>query len=486
MMKKTGLSVALLLVCSMLFAQWDGKKYVKDEDPLVQQKLDEWQDWKLGFFVHWGAYSVDGLCESWPVVSEDVDWLTPPENMKDFRDYYFNSLPARFNPTKFDPAQWAQLAEDMGAKYFVFTTKHHDGFTMWDTQQTDYKITNPKYPYALAKNADIVGSLFDAMRAKNMHIGAYLSKPDWHHPYYWSPRFDAATRNVNYSVERHPDWWKNFTDFFYKQVEELMTDYGDIDILWLDGSWADKGNRGQDMRMDEVGAMCRKKQPGILVVDRWVGGRWENYRTPEQHIPSESDDNIPWESNMTVNCCFSYRFEDSHETRVKDGRELTHKLVDVVAKGGNLLLNLGASPEGWFNQAEVESVHEMGQWLRENGRAIYGTRAVAPFMEANVRYTRSKDDSKVYAIVLLGEGEQPQKAMLTGCLLAPNGTVKEVATGKSLKFSRQGNSTLIDLPKKNGVSQYAIAVELSGVEKMAGKGFGKSQAAKDAESRNIN
>ncbi|ANQ51960.1 alpha-L-fucosidase [Flammeovirga sp. MY04] len=482
-MKKSLILIASLLLSNWSLAQWKGKEYVVEKDPKVQQKLEDWQDLKLGFFVHWGAYSVEGLCESWPVVSEDVDWLTPHEDLNAFRKHYFD-LPKRFNPTKFDPTQWAELAEDMGAKYFVFTTKHHDGFTMWDTKQTDYKITNPEYPYANAEHADITKSLFDAMRDKGMMIGAYLSKPDWHHPYYWSKSFQSPGRNVNYKIDRHPDWWKNFTDFYFNQVEELMTGYGDIDILWLDGAWADKNNLQQDMKMDDVGEMCREHQPGILVVDRWVGGRWENYRTPEQHIPSESNP-IPWETNLTVNCCFSYRFEESVETNVKSGRELTHKFIDIVSKGGNLLLNLGASPEGWFNAEEIKSVKQLGEWIHANEKAIYGTRAIAPFAEANVRYAKEKEGDKVYAYVLLQEGENMNKAMLPGCLVAKGAKIKDIATGKYVKYSLQGNSTLIDMPKKSGVAQYAIAFEISKVEKMAGKNVGKDQAAIDAENRNL-
>ncbi|MDC1105866.1 alpha-L-fucosidase [Prolixibacteraceae bacterium] len=481
-MKKLFLTSTLILSSILSFAQWRNKAYYVEPDEKVQQKLEAWKDLKLGFLVHWGAYSVEGLCESWPIVSEDVSWLTPHKDIRAFRDHYFN-LPTRFNPTEFNPAHWAQLAEDMGAKYFIFTTKHHDGFSMWDTKQTDYKITNPQYPYATSEYADVTGVLFKEMRKKNMMIGAYLSKPDWHHPQYWSPSFDKPGRNVNYKIQRHPEWWKMFTDFFYNQVEELMTEYGKVDILWLDGAWATKSNNDQDMRMDEVGEMCRKYQPGILVVDRWIGGRWENYRTPEQHIPSESD-MVPWESNMTVNCCFSYRFVESEETRVKSSRELTHKLVDVVSKGGNFLINLGASPKGWFNQKEIESVQGLGAWLKLNGNAIYKTRAVAPFGQANVRYTKAKDDSKIYAIVLLGENEHMTKAMLPGCLVAKDAVVKDVATGKRVKFSQQGNSTLVDMPKKKGVSHYAVAFEISKADKMAGKKFGKSQAALDAENRN--
>ncbi|MEH0152821.1 alpha-L-fucosidase [Limibacter armeniacum] len=481
-MKKWILTAVAAAISLTSYAQWKDKEFVLDQDPLVQKKLEEWSDLKLGFFVHWGPYATESLCESWPVVSEDVDWLTPHKDIKSFREHYFNDLPKKFNPTEFDPEKWAQLAEDMGAKYFVFTTKHHDGFTMWDTKQTDYRITNPEYPYASNKNADITKVLFDAMRAKGMMIGAYISKPDWHHPNYWTPSFDTPGRNVNYKIERHPEWWKKFTDFWLGQVTELMTGYGDIDILWLDGAWATKSNRGQDMRMDEVGEISRKHQPGIMIVDRWIGGKWENYRTPEQHVPSESEDKIYWETNMTVGTSFSYRAE---ETIWKDGREITHKLIDVVAKGGNFLLNLGASPEGWFNPEGVQYVREMGKWLEANGKAIYATRAIAPFAEANVRYTRSKDGNTVYAIVLQEEGENISQITLPGCLAAKNAVIKDVATGKRIKYSRQGNSTLVSLPQKSGVGNFAIALEISSVEKMAGKNYGKSQAQKEAEKRNL-
>ncbi len=277
-------------------------KYVVPEDPLVQQKLAHWQDIKFGLMMHWGTYSEWGIVESWSICPEDEGWTQRKgpyaSNYFDYVKAYEN-LQTTFNPTKFDPDKWAAAAKDAGMKYVVFTTKHHDGFCMFDTKQTDYKVTSPKTPFSKNPKANIAKEIFNSFRKDGFMIGAYFSKPDWHCPYYWWPYFPPKDRNVNYDPKKYPERWNDFKNYTYNQIQELMTGYGRIDILWLDGGWVRPKStidtsvdwqRGitynQDIDMPRIAKMARSHQPGLLVVDRTVSGKYENYVTPEQTIPS--------------------------------------------------------------------------------------------------------------------------------------------------------------------------------------------------------
>lgn len=234
---RVALAAGFVVACAAAaFAQYEGMEYVWEGNPAVQERLEEWQDRKLGFMVHWGTYSQKGWCESWGLCSEDVDWLTPPQ--PSYQAYYdtYVGLKETFDPRDFEPAAWAAMARDAGMRYFVFTTKHHDGFCMFDTRQTDYKITDPGTPFHDHPLADVTRHLFDAFRREGFMIGAYFSKPDWQVPWYWSPHWQHASRNVNYRPKAHPGIWQKFCDFTHAQIEELCTGYGPLDILWLDGA----------------------------------------------------------------------------------------------------------------------------------------------------------------------------------------------------------------------------------------------------------
>ncbi|TLY49330.1 MAG: alpha-L-fucosidase, partial [Gammaproteobacteria bacterium] len=182
-------------------------------------------------------------------------------------------------------------------KYVVFTTKHHDGFSMFDTRQTDYRITAPEVPFHSNPRANVAKEVFAAFRAQGFAAGAYFSKPDWHHPDYWAPEWATPDRNVNYDTRKYPQRWQRFVDFTHRQIGELTSQYGPLDILWLDGGWVDSAPHPhalpgsgevpwpQDIDMPGLAALARKNQPGLIIVNRAVGGRYENYRTPEQEIP---------------------------------------------------------------------------------------------------------------------------------------------------------------------------------------------------------
>ena len=427
----------------------------KESDPLVLQKLEWFQDVKFGLMMHWGPYSQWGVVESWSICSEDEPWCR--RNIPDYVEYKrrYEELPKTFNPVKFDPASWARAAKAAGMRYVVHTAKHHDGFCMFDTKQTDYRITAPMVPFSKDPKANIVKEIFDAFRKEGFGTGAYFSKPDWHSPDYWAPEWATPDRNVNFDTDRYPDRWRKFKDFTYRQIEELMSGYGPVDILWLDGGWVRpypplppalkgliKQPFNQDIDMPKIAGMARRHQPGLIVVDRTVTGRYENYRTPEQEVPEKPLPYV-WETCMTMGNSWSYVPDDKY----KSTHRLIHLLVDIVSKGGNFLLNIGPSPEGELPVESLVRLREIGDWMKVNGEAIYGTRPVAPYKEAKVCYTR-KSDGTLYAVYLADEDEAapPSKIMLSSPKPGPKGKVELLGVPGTLKWEAVGKGALIELP----------------------------------------
>ena len=246
--------------------------YVKPTDPAVLEKLEWFQDQKLALMIHWGIYCQLGIVASWALSDKDADWSRHQVNWTDdgekFKEQYY-ALNKSFNPIRFQPEEWAQTAKDCGFKYLILTTKHHDGFCLWDTRYSDYKVTAPDCPYHVSEHADLVKSMFDAFREKGLGIGAYFSKADWHTPYYRTPELpdpNPSDRGPMYSPAAEPERWEIFVQYTKNQVLELCEGYGPIDILWFDAGWVCASN-GQDIRLGEIVDEARKIQPGILSVD---------------------------------------------------------------------------------------------------------------------------------------------------------------------------------------------------------------------------
>ena len=228
------LAAISILACPGLFSQTkEEERYVPETDPLVRQKLEAWQDLKFGLLMHWGPYSQWGIVESWSICPEDEGWCR--RSLEDYYEYVkkYENLKKTFNPVKFDPAVWAKAAKEAGMRYVIFTTKHHDGFCMFDNKYTDYKITDQECPFSANPRANVTREIFEAFRKEGFWVGAYFSKPDWHSPYYWWPNFPPRDRNVNYDPEAYPERWEKFVEYTHNQILELMTDYGRLDILWL-------------------------------------------------------------------------------------------------------------------------------------------------------------------------------------------------------------------------------------------------------------
>ena len=292
--------------------------YVKPTDPAVLEKLEWFQDQKLALMIHWGIYCQLGIVASWALSDKDADWSRHQVNWTDdgekFKEQYY-ALNKSFNPIRFQPEEWAQTAKDCGFKYLILTTKHHDGFCLWDTRYSDYKVTAPDCPYHVSEHADLVKSMFDAFREKGLGIGAYFSKADWHTPYYRTPELpdpNPFDRGPMYSPAAEPERWENFVQYTKNQVLELCEGYGPIDILWFDAGWVCASN-GQDIRLGEIVDEARKIQPGILSVDRTVGGPYENYVTPEMCVPEEPL-GVPWESCLTLGADFTYEYADRYKS----------------------------------------------------------------------------------------------------------------------------------------------------------------------------
>ena len=463
-----------LFVLPALRAAEDTSSYVPETDPLVLRKLAQWQDWKFGFLMHWGPYSQWGIVESWSICSEDVPWCERPKGIS-YVDYVrkYEQLPTTFNPTRFDPAHWAQIAKDAGMKYVVFTTKHHDGFSMFDTKQTDYRITASNVPFHTNPRANITKEVFNAFHAQGFGIGAYFSKPDWHHHDYWAPEWATPDRNVNYDTRKHADRWKKFVDFTHAQIGELTSQYGPLDILWLDGGWVDAAPNPhalpgsgqvpwpQDIDMPGLATLARKNQPGLIIVNRAVGGRYENYRTPEQEIP-EHELPYPWETCMTLGDSWSYKPDDNY----KPARKILHMLVDVVAKGGNYLLNVGPDANGELPAVAVARLQEIGAWMQVNGAAIYASRAIAPYRDGKLRYTALKDGS-VNAIYLVDENEVlPEHIAFTGLMPAPGAQLRVLGEDVALHWKRDGQRGVVELPaalRQRLAHAYAFTIHISAI-----------------------
>ncbi|MFC6100678.1 alpha-L-fucosidase [Olivibacter domesticus] len=450
--------------------------YIKPSDPLVQKNLAEWGELKFGLFMHWGTYSQWGIVESWSLCPEDEGWTQRKgPHAANYYDYVkaYENLQTQFNPTQFNPEKWAEAAKMAGMKYVVFTTKHHDGFAMFDTKQSDYKITDVKSPFSKNPRANVAKEIFTAFRKDNFKIGAYFSKPDWHTPFYWWPYFPPKDRNVNYDPKKYPDRWQKFKDFTFNQIEELMTDYGKIDILWLDGGWVRplatvdttvEWQRGikteQDIDMPRIASMARNKQPGIIVVDRTVPGEYENYVTPEQTIPEKPLD-IPWESCMTMGNSFSYVPNDQY----KPAREIVHNLIKIVSRGGNYLLNIAPGPTGDWDPAAYERLKEIGKWISQNGEGIYGSHAVPPYSTENIYFTQNREENTVYAFIL-NEANTKELPAVINIPLKESGKLEKISiigSTDKINWKKIGKMIEIKIPKnlrKTEKDNYATLIKL--------------------------
>ncbi|WP_269924039.1 alpha-L-fucosidase [Enterococcus innesii] len=340
--------------------------------PIIKEKIEWFKNQKLGVIFHWGLYAEAGIVESWQLSKED-NWARRKgawrENLEDLRRDYW-SLIQTFNPQKFDPKSWAILSKQAGFKYMLFTSKHHDGFAMYDTKYSSYKITSQQAKFHTNSKADILAHVNEAFREEGLSVGTYYSKPDWHCPYYWEPNSDPIGRYASYDPLKKPKTWQQFNKFVDDQLTEIVTNYGPIDILWLDGGWVNRDNN-EILDMPTIVNHIRNVQSDVLIVDRTIGGPYEDYVTPERKVPK----NIPrkaWETNIPLAKNWGYVPNDVYKTF----EEIIDTFIEVVALGGNLILGVGPKPDGTLPEEAVELMSKLGEWIAMYGDGIFDTRPV--------------------------------------------------------------------------------------------------------------
>jgi alpha-L-fucosidase len=439
-------------------------QYTVPTDAKVREKLADWKKIKFGLLMHWGTYSQWGVVESWSICPEDEGWTQRRGPYS--ADWYtylkaYENLQTTFNPVKFNPERWAAAAKDAGMKYVVFTTKHHDGFCMFDSKETEYKITGSKSPFANNPKANVAKEVFSAFRNQGFMTGAYFSKPDWNTKDYWWRYFPPKDRNVSYDPKKYPQRWEDFKTFTYNQIQELMTGYGTMDILWLDGGWVRPKSsidttvewqrtitHNQDIDMPKIAAMARTHQPGLLVVDRTVHGEYENYVTPEQQVPATYLP-YPWESCITLGNSWSYVPGDQY----KSSRKVIHMLTDIISKNGNLLLNVGPGPDGEWDSLAYNRLEAIGKWMKINGEAVYESEA-DPNLPRQGKWAFTRKGTNVYAIYQVAENEMVENSLSVNL---PAGVkvkgVSVIGGPQKVKFTQNGVQVVLSTTDKLIVKQ---------------------------------
>lgn len=343
------------------------EKSVQQRKTETEEERDErmawWREARFGLFIHWGLYAIPA--GEWKGETRHAEWILTTAQIP-VKEY--EKFAPHFNPAKFDPREWVSWAKDAGMKYIVITSKHHDGFCLFDSKLTDYDIMD-----ATPFKRDILKELADECRKQGLKICWYHSIMDWHHPDYL-PRRDWETRPAEGAdFDRYVKHMKG-------QVKELLTNYGEIGVMWFDGEWEYTWTmeRGADL-YDYV----RSISPCVIVNNRVGKGRAGmagtfdpetasgDFGTPEQEIPATGLE-YDWETCMTMNDHWGYNKNDHNW---KTAQELIRKLVDIASKGGNLLLNVGPTAEGLFPQPSIDRLKAIGDWMRDNGKSIYGTTA---------------------------------------------------------------------------------------------------------------
>ncbi len=407
----------------------DAKQGALEPIPVQEAAIGKWRDARFGMFIHWGPVSL---------TDQEISWSRGSKNLPVEK---YDALYQQFDPEKFNADAWVAVAKAAGMKYIVLTCKHHDGFCLWDTKQTDYNIMHTPF------KRDVVKELSTACKKGGMAFGCYYSTCDWHNPDF------PLTSPGGRTVREHADLEK-YTDYLKAQVTELLQNYGPLFTLWFDVPEGFDRNRGQS-----VINMARTIQPDIVIDDRT--GASGDYSTPEQKIGG-FDMTRPWESCMTVSAHNHWAWGGDRDG-VKPLSQILLMLINCAGGDGNMLLNVGPRPTGEIDAEQAARLKDVGGWLAINGESIYGTRG-GPFIPTS-NYASTRKESTIYLHILKWNGDTAVLPPLPGeivssSLLVGKGTATVTSAPNKLTIKvapndQQPVDTIIKLVMKGSALDIA-------------------------------
>ena len=427
------------ILCSLLLLSTSAQKnYLNESKQDRDQRMEWWRDATFGMFIHWGAYAVPAGSYNGKEYGRIGEWIMHSANIP-IPEY--EKFVKQFNPTQFNAREWVAVAKKAGIKYIVITSKHHDGFCIWDSKVTNYDIMDAS-PF----KRDILKELSDACKEAGIKMCFYHSIMDWHQP-------DAESKkDYTHQQAANPNFAKYREEYLKPQLKELIEKY-DPAVLWFDGEWIPEWTEDQGKDLYNY---LRNLKPDLIINNRVGKGRsgmqgMNKYKdaagdfgTPEQEILEGTSD-TDWESCMTMNDTWGFKKNDNNW---KSSETLIHNLIDVAAKGGNYLLNVGPTAEGLIPAPSVDRLKDMGYWLDINGEAIYATKSLKKYKEGNnVKYTVSNDGKYIYAIVTQ-KSDQP--VVLKNIQITPGTKVHMLGVKKPIKHAHDNNAGTLTLewPKK--------------------------------------
>jgi alpha-L-fucosidase len=408
----------------------------ENKKSLKSERMSWWREARFGMFIHWGLYAIPA--GEWKGVEYEWlgEWIMQRARIPSSE---YGLLKDQFDPVRFDANNIVRLAKDAGMKYLVITSKHHDGFSLFDSKYSDYDVMSTPF------KRDIIKEFADACRRHNIRFGLYYSSKDWHHP-----EFPAEYNRGDFHGDPKPDAdMEKYITYMKNQLIELLTDYGSISVAWFDFSgvrFESSEERAHVLRAEEIVSHVRALQPDIIINDRV--GIPADYGTPEQEIPDIGIPGRDWETCQTMNDTWGYKKNDQNW---KSSAELIGELVETSSKGGNYLLNIGPTALGEVPQASVERLRDMGKWLQINGESIYGTKA-SPFTKPSWGWYTQRglpgDMTRLYCHVL--DWPDNGKLVIEGLTKKPEDVFLLADENRNpLQVSQKDNMVMIPVSENN-------------------------------------